>query len=235
MSSVQDEIKNAQRTIVFACKSDFKSLQLRDRSTLKVFEAKTQDYIGVLRNPVARPQFKIKTSREVGDQSLGDIFTNVQNQVKNKLEEASAEINGAEINDAVMSIDETENVPTIYMQLTYGEKEGVIDGNGSIQFASNPVVEFVIQKNVIRLSSNSQDEIPDADVAVQGEKILDLLKNLTGVNDLTVEENVQGGKKRTLKKRKGGKVSKKVAKKVTFKRLPSRKNKKGSSSKRSRK
>ena len=230
MSSVQDEIKNAQRTIVFACKSDFKSLQLRDRSTLKVFEAKTQDYIGVLRNPVARPQFKIKTSRDVGDQSLGDIFTNVQNQVKNKLEGTNAELNGA-----VMSIDETEDVPTIYLQLTYGEKEGVIDGNGSIQFASNPVVEFVIQKNVIRLSSNSQDEIPDADVAVQGEKILDLLKNLTGVNDLTVEENVQGGKKRTLKKRKGGKVSKKVAKKVTFKRLPSRKNKKGSSSKRSRK
>ena len=230
MSSVQDEIKNAQRTIVFACKSDFKSLQLRDRSTLKVFEAKTQDYIGVLRNPVARPQFKIKTSRDVGDQSLGDIFTNVQNQVKNKLEGTNAELNGA-----VMSIDETEDVPTIYLQLTYGEKEGVIDGNGSIQFASNSVVEFVIQKNVIRLSSNSQDEIPDADVAVQGEKILDLLKNLTGVNDLTVEENVQGGKKRTLKKRKGGKVSKKVAKKVTFKRLPSRKNKKGSSSKRSRK
>lgn len=230
MSSVQDEIKNAQRTIVFACKSDFKSLQLRDRSTLKVFEAKTQDYIGVLRNPVARPQFKIKTSRDVGDQSLGDIFTNVQNQVKNKLEGTNAELNGA-----VMSIDETEDVPTIYLQLTYGEKEGVIDGNGSIQFASNPVVEFVIQKNVIRLSSNSQDEIPAADVAVQGEKILDLLKNLTGVNDLTVEENVQGGKKRTLKRRKGGKVSKKVAKKVTFKRLPSRKNKKGSSSKRSRK
>lgn len=230
MSSVQDEFKNAQRTIVFACKSDFKSLQVRDRSTLKVFEAKTQDYIGVLRNPVARPQFKIKTSRDVGDQSLGDIFTNVQNQVKNKLEGTNADLNGA-----VMSIDETEDVPTIYLQLTYGEKEGVIDGNGSIQFASNPVVEFVIQKNVIRLSSNSQDEIPAADVAVQGEKILDLLKNLTGVNDLTVEENVQGGKKRTLKKRKGGKVSKKVAKKVTFKRLPSRKNKKGSSSKRSRK
>lgn len=230
MSSVQEEIKNAQRTIVFACKSDFKSLQLRDRSTLKVFEAKTQDYIGVLRNPVARPQFKIKTSREVGDQSLGDIFTNVQNQVKNKLEGTNAELNGA-----VMRIDETEDVPTIYLQLTYGEKEGVIDGNGSIQFASNPVVEFVIQKNVIRLLSNSQDEIPDADVTVQGEKILDLLKNLTGVNDLTVEENVQGGKKRTLKKRKGGKVSKKVAKKVTFKRLPSRRNKKGSSSKRSRK
>jgi hypothetical protein len=224
MSSVQDEIKNAQRTIVFACKSDFKSLQLRDRSTLKVFEAKTQDYIGVLRNPVARPQFKIKTSREVGDQSLGDIFTNVQNQVKNKLEGTNAELNGA-----VMSIDETEDVPTIYLQLTYGEKEGVIDGNGSIQFASNPVVEFVIQKNVIRLLSNRKDEIPDADVTVQGEKILDLLKNLTGVNDLTVEENVQGGKKRTSKKRKGGKVSKKVAKKVTFKRLPSRKNKKGSS------
>jgi hypothetical protein len=224
MSSVQDEIKNAQRTIVFACKSDFKSLQLRDRSTLKVFEAKTQDYIGVLRNPVARPQFKIKTSREVGDQSLGDIFTNVQNQVKNKLEGTNAELNGA-----VMSIDETEDVPTIYLQLTYGEKEGVIDGNGSIQFASNPVVEFVIQKNVIRLLSNRKDEIPDADVTVQGEKILDLLKNLTGVNDLTVEENVQGGKKRTLKKRKGGKVSKKVAKKVTFKRLPSKKNKKGSS------
>ena len=224
MSSVQDEIKSAQRTIVFACKSDFKSLQLRDRSTLKVFEAKTQDYIGVLRNPVARPQFKIKTSREVGDQSLGDIFTNVQNQVKNKLEGINTELNGA-----VMSIDETEDVPTIYLQLTYGEKEGVIDGNGSIQFASNPVVEFVIQKNVIRLLSNRKDEIPDADVTVQGEKILDLLKNLTGVNDLTVEENVQGGKKRTLKKRKGGKVSKKVAKKVTFKRLPSRKNKKGSS------
>ena len=128
-------------------------------------------------------------------------------------------------------IDETED-GTIYLQLTYGERRYRWKRPDSLHRIP---VECYIQKNVIRLSSNSQDEIPDADVAVQGEKILDLLKNLTGVNNLTVEENVQGGKKRTLKKRKGGKVSKKVAKKVTFKRLPSRKNKKGSSSKRSRK
>lgn len=221
MSTVQEEIKSAQRTIVFACKSDFKSLQLRDRATLKVFEAKTQDYIGVLSNPIARPQFKIKTSRDVGEQSLSDIFTNVQNQVKNKLEGTNAEINGA-----VMSIEESEDVPTIYLQLTYGEKDSVIDGKGSIQFASNPIVEFVIQKNVIRLLSNRQADVPDADAAIQGEKILDLLQNLTGVNDLTVEENVQGGKKKTLKRRKGGKSSKKVVKKVTFKKTLSKKSKK---------
>ena len=226
MSSIQNEIKNAQRTIVFTCKSDFKSIQLRDRATLKVFEAKTQDYIGVLHNPIARPQYKIKTNRDVGEQSLGDIFTNVQNQVKNKLEGTNAEINAA-----VMSMEESEDAPTIYLQLTYGEKDEVIDGSGSIQFASNPIVEFVIQKNIIRLLSNRKDDVPDADVAVQGEKILDLLKNLTGVNDLTVENNVQGGKKKTLKKRKGGKASKKVVKKVTFKRLPTKKSKKGRATK----